>query len=85
MDPLRDGHAMLLPHIERLRRQPTLWVMRPSVTLRTLVDLDESFEFLGPPPDPDPDAWAADKALYPTVQQVMGRRRGASDCPPRTQ
>ena len=77
MDPLRDGHAMLLPHIERLRRQPTLWVMRPSVTLRTLVDLDESVEFLGP--RPDPDARAADKALYPTVQRVMRGRRGASD------
>lgn len=54
MDPLRDGHAMLLPHIERPRRQPTLWVMRPSVTLRTLVDLDESFEFWVHRPIPIP-------------------------------
>ena len=68
MDPLRDEHATLLPHIERLRTTADAVGDAPLDEVRALVD--ERFEFLVH--HLIPHARAEDKALYPMVQQVMG-------------
>ena len=68
MDPLRDEHSTLLPHIERLRTTADAVGDAPLDEVQALVN--ESFEFLVH--HLIPHARAEDKALYPIVQQVMG-------------
>ncbi len=68
MDPLRDEHMTLLPHIERLRTTADAVGEVALDEVRTAVA--ESLEFLVH--HLIPHAQAEDQALYPTVQQVMG-------------
>ena len=68
MQPLRDEHAELTPHIHALRTAADAVGNVPSAELRVLVD--DSYEFLAH--HLMPHAAAEEAALYPAVQRVMG-------------
>lgn len=68
MDPLRDEHATLLPHIEGLLVAANAVGFVAVDDLRTPVD--DSFRFLVQ--HLIPHATAEDRELYPSVQGVMG-------------
>ncbi|HET9443029.1 MAG TPA: hemerythrin domain-containing protein [Acidimicrobiales bacterium] len=68
MDPLREEHAGLLPHIDGLRTAADEVGAVPLEELKGLVA--DSFRFLVH--HLIPHATAEDKVLYPVVERVMG-------------
>ena len=68
MQPLRDEHAGLWPHVDGLRAAGDAIGSEPLAQVRGLVD--DSYEFLVH--HLIPHARAEDEALYPAVQRVMG-------------
>jgi iron-sulfur cluster repair protein YtfE (RIC family) len=68
MQPLRDEHKELWPHVEKLLSiAGTVGQSDPAAIRR---DLEEAFEFLNG--HLIPHAVAEDCVLYPTVQRIMG-------------
>jgi len=72
--PLREEHKELLPHIEDLKAAGDAIGETITPALRGAVD--EAYEFLVH--HLIPHAQAEDKALYPTVQKVMGAKEATS-------
>ncbi|HLF41283.1 MAG TPA: hemerythrin domain-containing protein [Acidimicrobiia bacterium] len=68
MEPLRNEHAALVPHIDALRTTADLVGVAPAEELRALAD--ESFEFLVH--HLIPHATAEEEVLYPAVERAMG-------------
>lgn len=68
MQPLRDEHAELLPHIDGVCAAADAVGSESLERLRTLVD--RTFEFLVH--HLIPHATAEDRVLYPAVQRAMG-------------
>ncbi len=68
MQPLRDEHEELRPHIERLRQAAEAVGTAPTAALQSLVDEVHGFlvhQLI-------PHAQAEDAALYPVVARLMG-------------
>lgn len=68
MQPLRDEHQHLLPHIDQLRQAADAVGYAPIETVRQGVD--EGYAFLMH--HLLPHAQAEDRALYPVVARLMG-------------
>ncbi|HEU5229774.1 MAG TPA: hemerythrin domain-containing protein [Ktedonobacteraceae bacterium] len=68
MQPLRDEHQELLPHIKQIRTVADAIGTSPVASLRQ--DINETYEFLRH--HLIPHAQAEEQALYPVVGNLMG-------------